>query len=236
MSTRTTTLALAVALALSTGAANAADGPKVGVDLTTLTSPFWTAYNRYIIQEAKAQGLDLLQPFNSEFDTSKQITGVKNAIALGASTLVHPPSSGASRRSPCHGRCMLALRPACASWIAARAPCPCRNSTIRASGAMCSSFQIPRSCGVIRPSGSTAAASVKINPAPPAARLPRCTRCQSLANPSVLEYWHMGETAMRFGSISPRKVIGENKFGIVLRFLCAPVVATHFASVPAPMV
>ena len=96
MSTRTTTLALAVALALSTGAANAADGPKVGVDLTTLTSPFWTAYNRYIIQEAKAQGLDLLQPFNSEFDTSKQITGVKNAIALGAKGIIFSPFESAA--------------------------------------------------------------------------------------------------------------------------------------------
>jgi len=42
-----------------------ADGPKVGVDLTTLTSPFWTSYDKYIVAEAKAQGIDLLQPFNS---------------------------------------------------------------------------------------------------------------------------------------------------------------------------
>jgi len=68
----------------------------VGVDLTTLTSPFWTAYNRYIIQEAKAQGLDLLQPFNSEFDTSKQITGVKNAIALGAKGIIFSPFESAA--------------------------------------------------------------------------------------------------------------------------------------------
>ena len=63
-----------VASVLTLGAAvsQAADGPKIAVDLTTLTSPFWTAYNRYIATEAKAQGVDLLQPFNSEFDTSKQ--------------------------------------------------------------------------------------------------------------------------------------------------------------------
>ena len=47
---------------------------KSRVDLTTLTSPFWTSYNKYIVDEAKAQGVDLLQPFNSEFDTAKQIT------------------------------------------------------------------------------------------------------------------------------------------------------------------
>ena len=41
--------------------ATAQTAPKVAVDLTTLTSPFWTAYNKYIEDEAKAQGIDLLQ-------------------------------------------------------------------------------------------------------------------------------------------------------------------------------
>ncbi len=91
-----TFVAAAIAIGLATGAAHAADAPKVGVDLTTLTSPFWTAYNRYIVQEAKAQGLDLLQPFNSEFDTSKQITGVKNAIALGAKGIIFSPFESAA--------------------------------------------------------------------------------------------------------------------------------------------
>jgi ribose transport system substrate-binding protein len=76
--------------ALSVGA-SAADAPKIAVDLTTLTSPFWTAYNQYIVNEAKAQGVELLQPFNSEFDTAKQITGVKNAVTLGANGLIFSP-------------------------------------------------------------------------------------------------------------------------------------------------
>ena len=80
------------ALSALTLAASAADTPKIAVDLTTLTSPFWTAYNQYIVNEAKAQGVDLLQPFNSEFDTAKQITGVKNAITLA-------PRASSSRRS-----------------------------------------------------------------------------------------------------------------------------------------
>ena len=37
----------------------------------------------------------------------------------------------------------------------------------------------------------------KTSPAPPTARLPRWTRCQSSANPSTEEYWHMGETTIR---------------------------------------
>jgi ribose transport system substrate-binding protein len=82
---------LASVLTLSASAAGAADAPKVAVDLTTLTSPFWTSYNKYIVAEAKAQGVDLLQPFNSEFDTAKQITGVKNSIALGAKGIIFSP-------------------------------------------------------------------------------------------------------------------------------------------------
>ena len=69
------TVLAASALAMLSAAASAADAPKIAVDLTTLTSPFWTAYNKYIVTEAKAQGVDLLEPFNSEFDTAKQITG-----------------------------------------------------------------------------------------------------------------------------------------------------------------
>ena len=91
-------LAATAALALVANAAyaRAADAPKVGVDLTTLTSPFWTSYNKYIVQEAKAQGVDLLQPFNSEFDTVKQITGVKNAISLGAKGIIFSPFESAA--------------------------------------------------------------------------------------------------------------------------------------------
>jgi ribose transport system substrate-binding protein len=90
---------LTSALALVAGAARAADAPKVGVDLTTLTSPFWTSYDRYIVEEAKTQGLELLQPFNSEFDTAKQITGVKNAISLGAKGIIFSPFESAAAGS-----------------------------------------------------------------------------------------------------------------------------------------
>ena len=51
------------------------------------------------------------------------------------------------------------------------------NRVMPDSASMWASLQIPRSCGLIRPSAVTAAASVKINPAPPTAREPRCTAC-----------------------------------------------------------
>jgi hypothetical protein len=66
----------------------------------------------------------------------------------------------------------------------------------------------------MRPSGLTAVASLKISPAPPTARDPRCTRCHSLANPSTLEYSHIGETKMRLEKVNPRSVSGSNKPGI----------------------
>src|SRR5687768_8484707 len=72
---------------------------------------------------------------------------------------------------------------------------------------------MPRSAGEIRPSAVTAAASVITSPAPPTARLPRCTRCQSLAKPSTLEYSHIGETAMRLRSGTPRSSSGEKRWG-----------------------
>src|ERR1700744_4001935 len=81
----------AAALGALTVGVSAADAPKTPGDPTTLTSPFWTAYNQYIVNEAKAQGVDLLEPFNSEFDTAKQITGVKNAITLGPKGLIFSP-------------------------------------------------------------------------------------------------------------------------------------------------
>src|SRR6185503_9961877 len=73
---------------------------------------------------------------------------------------------------------------------------------------------MPRSCGLMRPSAVTAVASVITSAAPPIAREPRWTRCQSLANPSWLEYWHIGETTMRWGSVRPREVNVSKRLGI----------------------
>lgn len=86
----------AAALALAAGSAAAADAPKVGVDLTTLTSPFWTSYAKYLEEEAAAQGIELLAPINSEFDTSKQITGIQNLINLGAQGIIFSPFESAA--------------------------------------------------------------------------------------------------------------------------------------------
>ena len=65
----------------------------------------------------------------------------------------------------------------------------------------------------MRPSRLTSVISVMTSPAPPTARLPRWTRCQSSGVPSSAEYWHMGETTTRFCSTSSRRRKGVNMGG-----------------------
>jgi hypothetical protein len=57
------------------------------------------------------------------------------------------------------------------------------------------------------------------NPTPPVALVPRCTRCQSLAKPSVAEYWHIGEVTILFLRVMFFIVTGENSFDIGQVFL-----------------
>ena len=123
-----------------------------------------------------------------------------------------PPASSATAPRPSHGTWLDALRPACASWMPARAPWPCRKSTIGAHSACCWSFQMPVSAGEIRPSGSTAVASVSTSPAPPRASDPRCTRCHWSGTPSRAEYWHIGETHTRLRISRSRRRIGVNSW------------------------
>src|SRR4029077_20425188 len=67
----------------------------------------------------------------------------------------------------------------------------------------------PRSPGVIRPAGSAEVDSIQSMPAPERASWPRCVRCHEVALPSSAQYWHMGETTIRFGSVTPRIARGE---------------------------
>ena len=76
----------------------------------------------------------------------------------------HPPASSRSKQSPSLGREALAFLPAWASWMPATAPCCLINLVIRRSGSICSSFQRPAQCGVMRPLDSTAVASAMNRP------------------------------------------------------------------------
>src|SRR6266571_8985346 len=64
---------------------------------------------------------------------------------------------------------------------------------------------------VMRPCLSTWVASTINRAAPECAIMPRCMRCQSLAQPSSAEYWHIGETTIRLASSRPAMRKGVNK-------------------------
>src|SRR5205814_3397768 len=102
------------------------------------------------------------------------------------------------------------------------------NSALCTSVAMCSCFQMPRSLVEMPRSGVAAAASVITSPAPPCARQPRCTRCQSFANPSSDEYSHIGETPMRFGNTTDRSLKGEKRGWLIDRFHYTGCAALNF--------
>ena len=122
--------------------------------------------------------------------------------------------SGSGSSIPSHMRRVEPLRPAWASWRAIRAPvCRWTNSTMRRQASTCSGLYIPVQPGLIRPSRLTSVISATTRDAPPAARLPRWTRCQSFGVPSSAEYWHIGDTTTRFESTRSRSRNGVNMGG-----------------------
>src|SRR5262245_8798528 len=68
----------------------------------------------------------------------------------------------------------------------------------------------------MRPVRSTPVASTTIMPARVRASCIRCWRCQSVALPSAAEYWHMGDTTMRLGSVTGPSASGEKSWDTVL--------------------
>ena len=111
----------------------------------------------------------------------------RRAAAADGATGCQPPVRRArSAAPPSQGAWLEALRPACASWIAIGiGECRRTAASTRRSAASVASDHSPRSPGVMRPSGSTAVASMVSRPAPDSARWPRWIRCQSLASPSI---------------------------------------------------
>src|SRR5471030_2705684 len=123
-----------------------------------------------------------------------------------------PPDWGPISLPPSQGVWLEPLRPAWASWIDSGTSLWRRTaSSTRRNAVSLSSEYSPRQLGVMRPIASTAVASTHSSAAPPRASCPRWIRCQSLALPSIAEYWHIGETMMRFESLSSRRLIGWNR-------------------------
>jgi ribose transport system substrate-binding protein len=92
----TVTAAACVAGFALTGAAEAAETGKIGLDLPLLTSPFWQSYNNYLPKYAKDMGLDILAPVNSNGDPVQQITDMNNLLNLGSKGIVVGPLDSAA--------------------------------------------------------------------------------------------------------------------------------------------
>ena len=54
-------------------------------------------------------------------------------------------------------------------------------------------------------------ASIVTIAAPDIAIIIQCWRCQSVAVPSLAEYWHIGAMAIRLAKVSPPISIGEKR-------------------------
>lgn len=141
----------------------------------------------------------------------------EKASALGPTGVQPCSSSGVTGRPrSIQVRSVEALRPAWASWMAGTVPWLFRKSVIRRKAVTCSSFQMPRSYGLMRPSGLTAVASVMISPVPPAARAARWAKCQSVGTPAASPfgaalYWHIAGIQMRLGTVRDRRVSGAKR-------------------------
>src|SRR5919206_2705046 len=61
----------------------------------------------------------------------------------------------------------------------------------------------------MRPIASTPVASMQNIAAPDSANELMWVKCQSVAEPSTAEYWHIGATTMRLGNFRSRNWIGE---------------------------
>src|SRR5882672_3318840 len=129
--------------------------------------------------------------------------GASGVQASGPSRIGLPPAAGGV---------VGPLRPACANCTPSLAMPYCRQkSCTRLSAFSLSSEYMPAHFGEMRPSGLTSVISHITSPAAPSENEPRCIRCQSLAEPLLELYWHIGDTTTRLGSVRPRRVIGENK-------------------------
>src|SRR5947199_157180 len=131
---------------------------------------------------------------------------------MGEAAMLSQLPSGSGSSIPSHASRVEPLRPAWPScspifaWLWAWT-----KSTIRFHAGTCSDLYMPVHPGEIRPSRETSVISVKTRPAPPMARAPRWTRCQSLGVPSTAQYWHIGDTTTRFTNSRSRNRKGVNR-------------------------
>ena len=66
-------------------------GGQVGLDLPRSDSDFWNAYAKYVPQQAKSLGVNLMSPTDSQNDISKLASNVQTLVSQGAKSIVIAP-------------------------------------------------------------------------------------------------------------------------------------------------
>ena len=84
-------LAVAGLLAGCNNSSTASGGPKIGLDLPRSDTDFWVAYSKYVPQEAKDLGVDLMPTTNSQNDITKLAANVQAMVSQGAKAIVIAP-------------------------------------------------------------------------------------------------------------------------------------------------
>ena len=127
------------------------------------------------------------------------------------------PSSGRSACPPSQGRWADALRPAWAIWMPNFLPAePAAAASTRAQWPASSFVPIEAEVPwVMRPGRSTAVASTTPD-RPRTSRAIQVLQVPVAAGPSSAEYWHIGATTMRLGSVSGPIASGENRVAWVM--------------------
>ena len=116
-------------------------------------------------------------------------TGLCSNQGTGDAAMIGHPSASSGSLSPSQDSRVDAFRPACPSCMPiAAAEWRCTKSTIRFHAPTCAGSYMPVQPSEMRLSRLTSVISDITSPAPPIARLPRFTRCQSSGVPSSAEY------------------------------------------------
>ena len=142
-------------------------------------------------------------------------------VALGTRSATgptgcQPPSASATAPRPAHGRLRRGLAAGVRELDAGGGalavhevddPAPGRPAARRS--------RCPGPAGEIRPSGTTAVASVITSPAPPRATARGGRGASRSGTPSTAEYWHIGETQTRLRTLTSRRAMGVKSWLMV---------------------
>ena len=153
---------------------------------------------------------------------SRPSRGARRGIAVGEGDRARRdrlPAAAAgarSRRPPRQGTSVEALRPAWASWMPGGRALRREERARWRPGGGCSSYHMPPSSGLIRPSGDDGGRLDHHQPGAADGAAGEVHDVPVVREPVRLEYWHIGDMTMRLRSSRPRRRSGEKRRSLSL--------------------